>query len=234
MTFEGVCMGNILLISDRPKPFDDLIAQFKQTDFNVITKKYAAVQQRKHADQIYDFILYELKPTFESNVHYLSPIIKIGTVPIYVFGDVNEIDEVAYYKLGVQGVIRLPFNPITIVTRVVSIIRLLEKTSRVIRKVKFGPVEIDLHNRHVKKNEEILKLTNVETKILRILYHNKNHIVDKDAIIHFAWDDDESATDNAISIHITRLRNKIEFDKAKPLIDTIWGTGYRLNYYAEE
>lgn len=234
MTFEGVCMGNILLISDRPKPYDDLISQFKQTDFPVVTKKYAAAMHKKNADQIYDFVLYELKSSFEGNVQYLTPIVKAGTVPIYVIGELNESDEIAYYKLGVQGIIRIPFNAAIIAARIVSIIRLLEKTSRLIRKVKFGPVEIDLHNRFVKKHDLHLKLTNVEAKILRILFNNKNHIVDKDAIIHFAWDDDESATDNALSIHITRLRNKIEFDKSKPLIDTIWGTGYRLNYYAEE
>lgn len=227
-------MGNILLISDRPKPYDDLIMQFRQIDFHVVSKKYAAAQQKKNADQIYDFVLYELKSSFEANVQYLTPIVRTGTVPIYVFGDINESDEIAYYKLGVQGVIRIPFNPMIVSARIVSIIKLLEKTSRLIRKVRFGPVEIDLHNRYVKKHEENLKLTNVEARILRILFNNKNHIVDKDAIIHYAWDDDESATDNALSIHITRLRNKIEFDKNRPLIDTIWGTGYRLNYYTEE
>ncbi len=227
-------MGNILLISDRPKPYDDLIMQFRQTDFHVVSKKYAAAQQKKNAEQIYDFVLYELKSSFEANVQYLTPIVRTGTVPIYVLGDISESDEIAYYKLGVQGVIRIPFNPMIISARIISIIKLLEKTSRLIRKVTIGPVEIDLHNRFVKKHDENLKLTNVEAKILRILFNNKNHIVDKDAIIHFAWDDDESATDNALSIHITRLRNKIEFDKNRPLIDTIWGTGYRLNYCTEE
>ena len=234
MTFEGVCMGNILLISDRPKPYDDLISQFKQTDFPVVTKKYAAAMHKKNADQIYDFVLYELKSSFDANVQYLTPIVRTGTVPIYVIGEVNESEEIAYYKLGVQGVVRIPFNAQIISTRIISIIRLLEKTSRLIRKVQFGPVEIDLHNRYVKRYGEQFKLTNVEARILRILFNNKNHIVDKDAIIHFAWDDDESATDNALSIHITRLRNKIEFDSSMPLIDTIWGTGYRLNYYKND
>lgn len=234
MTFEGVCMGNILLISDRPKPYDDLIAQFRRNDFQVVSKKYAAATQKKTAEQIFDFVLYEIKSTFEVNVQYLSPIVRTGTVPIYAIGDVNESDEIAYYKLGVQGVIRIPFNAVLVAERICSIIRLLEKTSRVIRKVKIGSVEIDLHNRYVKKHEEYVKLTNVETRILRILFNNKNHIVEKDTIIHYAWDDDESATDNALSIHITRLRNKIEFDKQKPLIDTIWGTGYRLNYNIPE
>ena len=70
MTFEGVCMGNILLISDRPKPYDDLIAQFKKNDFQVVARKYAVAQQKKTAEQIFDFVLYEIKSTFDANVQY--------------------------------------------------------------------------------------------------------------------------------------------------------------------
>lgn len=234
MTFEGVCMGNILLISDRPKPFDDLIFDLKNVGFQVVTKRYSIAQQKKIIDQIFDFILFDLKSTFQMNSEFLAPLIKTGTMPIYVFGNISEQEEIAYYKLGVQGIIRPPFNAVILSCRIVSIIRLLEKSSRLIRRLKFGQTEIDLHNRFVKNGESMIKLTAVETRILRILFNNKNYIVEKDAIIHYAWDDDESATDNALSIHITRLRNKIENDRTKPIIDTIWGTGYRLNYSTED
>lgn len=234
MTFEGVCMGNILLISDRPKPYDDLILEFKHLNHDVVTKRYSAAQHSRIEDQIYDVILYDLKPSFQWNVDFLSPIIRATTSPIYIMGTVSETDEIAYYKVGIQAVIRTPFNASLIAIRISSTIALLKKTSRVLRKIKLGEVEIDLHNRHVKRGEYQIKLTSVETRILRILFNNKNHIVEKDAIIHYAWDDDESATDNALSIHITRLRNKIEHDRSKPIIDTIWGTGYRLNYPSNE
>ena len=69
----------------------------------------------------------------------------------------------------------------------------------------------------------------MEAKILRILLQHRDSVVDKDTIIHYAWNDNDSATDNALGIHIARLRNKIEYDESKPIIDTIWGTGYRLN-----
>ena len=234
MTFEGVCMGNILLISDRPKPYDDLVFELKQINHDVVSKRYTAAQHKKTADQIYDFVLYELKPSFKWNVDFLSPIIRTTTVPIYCFGGVSEADEIAYYKAGVQAVIRFPFNQALIASRISSAINLLEKSSRLIRKLRFGETEIDLHKHQVRRGAYQIKLTSVETRILRILFNNKNHIVEKDVIIHYAWDDDESATDNALSIHITRLRNKIEFDRTKPIIDTIWGTGYRLNYLTTE
>ena len=144
---------------------------------------------------------------------------------------VLETEAVRYYQTGASGVIRLPYSDLEFKSRVISIINLLEKTSRIINKVKIGPLEIDLHNRTLKKQDKLIKLTNAESKILRVLLQNKNSVVDKDTIIHYAWNDDESATDNALGIHIARLRNKIEFHKDKPVIDTIWGIGYRLNYH---
>lgn len=222
-------MGNILLISEHPKYFDGLIFDLKTSGFDVFSKRHSSILQRKLLDHIFDFILFELKSSFQMNTEYLVPLIKTGTVPVFCFGNISEQEEISYYLLGVQEIIRPPYNTQILSHRISSIIKLLEKSSRLIRKLKFGQTEIDLYNRLVVHADSQIKLTSVEVRILKILFQNKNHIVEKDAIIHYAWDDDKSATDNALSIHITRLRNKIEKTNAHPIIDTIWGAGYRLN-----
>lgn len=227
-------MGNILLISERPKPFGDLVHLLEKSNYRVINRKHDIFLQKKQSDMIFDFVLYDLQPSHEENLHHISLLYKHGSIPIYVFGtDFSDSDEVAYYDTGANGVVRMPMQTQAVAARIKSVINLLEKTSRVINKVKIGPLEIDLHNRIVKKEDKILKLTNVESKILHILIQNKNTVVDKDAIIHFAWDDEDSATDNALGIHIARLRSKVEFDHKNQIIDTIWGIGYRLNYHTE-
>ncbi|PKK85787.1 MAG: hypothetical protein CVV63_04870 [Tenericutes bacterium HGW-Tenericutes-8] len=227
-------MGNILLISERPKPFGDLVHLLEKSNYRVILRKYDVFLQKKQSDMIFDFVLYDLLPCHEENLRHISLLYKHGSIPIYVFGtEYSELDEVAFYDAGANGVVRMPLQTLAVAARIKSVINLLEKTSRVINKVKIGPLEIDLHNRVVKKEDKVLKLTNVESKILHILIQNKNTVVDKDAIIHFAWDDEDSATDNALGIHIARLRSKVEFDQKHQIIDTIWGIGYRLNYHTD-
>lgn len=227
-------MGNILLISDRPKAFGDLVHQLEKSNFRVFARSYNLFVQKKHTETIVDFVLYELALSHEDNIRNISFINKYGTIPIYVFGQkVSDEEEVAYYDAGANGVIKIPFSASIVVARLKSVMLLLEKTSRVINKVTIGPVEIDLHNRVLKKQDAIIKLTNVESKILHILLQNKNTVVDKDAIINFAWNNDDSATDNALGIHIARLRSKVEFDSNSQIIDTIWGIGYRLNYHTD-
>lgn len=227
-------MRNILLISSKPKAFADLVHQLEQSDFRVIVRTYSLLFQKKGVEAVIDFILYDLMPSYEENIRNISHMNKYGTIPIYVFGEnISEEQEIAYYDNGANGVVRIPFQPSIITKRLKSVILLLERTSRIINKVTIGEVEIDLHNRVLKKQDEIIRLTNVESKILHILLQNKNTVVDKDAIINFAWSNDDSATDNALGIHIARLRNKVEYDKNAQIIDTIWGIGYRLNYEAE-
>ena len=85
-------------------------------------------------------------------------------------------------------------------------------------------------NHQIKKGDETYHLTNVEYKILTILLESKDETVTKDRIINYVWDNDKSATDNALGIHITRLRKKLTYDQRTQLIETIWGVGYRLNY----
>ena len=94
----------------------------------------------------------------------------------------------------------------------------------------YGPIEIDLSNHQIKNQHKIHNLTKVEYKILTILLSSKDETVTKDRIINFVWDNDKSATDNALGIHITRLRRKLDYEHHVQLIETIWGVGYRLNY----
>lgn len=227
-------MGNILLISERPKAFGDLVHQLEKSNFRVFVRSYNVFVQKKHTETIVDLVLYELSLSDNDNIRNIGFINKYGTIPIYVFGDkISCEEEVAYYDAGATGVVRMPFQAPTVAARLKSVMLLLEKTSRVINKVKIGPVEIDLHNRVLKKQDVVIKLTNVESKILHILIQNKNTVVDKDAIISFAWNNDDSATDNALGIHVARLRSKVEYDRNAKIIDTIWGIGYRLNYHTD-
>lgn len=92
-----------------------------------------------------------------------------------------------------------------------------------------GPIEIDLKNRYIKNKNDILPLTNVEYKILSILLNMKDQTVSKDYLIHRVWDKDSSATDNALGIHIMRLRKKLIISPNRSLIETVWGVGYKLN-----
>ncbi|MDY0210526.1 MAG: winged helix-turn-helix domain-containing protein [Acholeplasma sp.] len=228
-------MANILLISEKTKHFTDLNSELQKYGFKVVSKRYNIFDQQKSNGFIYDFVLYELTGDFHEDLFRIQLLERNGTVPVYIFGrHITEQEAFMYHEKGANGVIRIPFSPSVVAIRIISIIKLLEKTSRVINKVYVGPLEIDLHNSVVLRDNAEIKLTNAESKILRVLIKNANTVVDKDSVIRYAWDETDSATDNALGIHIARLRQKIEYNENEPVIETIWGIGYRFNRPIED
>jgi len=100
--------------------------------------------------------------------------------------------------------------------------------------IRFGRLILHIDNRELHIDHNIIPLTKVEFKILQLLIDHRDTVVSKDKIIHYVWDEDSSATDNALGIHITRLRKKVLCVEHQDLIETIWGLGYRINLSACE
>lgn len=227
---EGKRMGSVLIISERAKRLAELVSEIETTGFQVLVKRYSVFDSKMPSGFNYDFVIYDLSSDFSEDLYRLRVLVSNAPVPVYAcVKNLSDAEECEIYKAGVCGVIRTATNPKVTALRINAITELLIKTSRVSNRIVIGPVEIDLNNRLIIKEGEKIKLTNAESKILRILIKNVNTVVDKDSVIQYAWNDDESATDNALGIHIARLRQKVEYDPNSPVIDTIWGIGYRFN-----
>ena len=93
---------------------------------------------------------------------------------------------------------------------------------------KYKDITIDYNMMILKKGEKIIKLTTTEYKIIELLTKNKNQVMPRKIILEKLWDANGNFVDeNALSVNIRRLRQKIEDNPKKPkYIITIFGTGY--------
>jgi len=83
--------------------------------------------------------------------------------------------------------------------------------------------------RRVYKNEEEIFLTNKEFELLLFFIENPNIVFSKDALFDRIWGMDSAGSTATVTVHINRLREKIEKDVSDPrLIETVWGAGYRF------
>jgi DNA-binding response OmpR family regulator len=88
---------------------------------------------------------------------------------------------------------------------------------------------IDLDNFLVVKNDEKIKLTLKEFDILKLFITNPKKVFTKSQIYNLIWKDDYFGDENAINVHMRRLREKIGDDASNPkYIKTLWGIGYKL------
>ncbi|MFR8016212.1 MAG: winged helix-turn-helix domain-containing protein [Clostridiaceae bacterium] len=96
-------------------------------------------------------------------------------------------------------------------------------------KLAWGPLVMNLENHTVTKSGEIIELTAKEFDILRLLLENPQRVYTKAQIYSLIWNDAYMGDENAVNVHISRLRTKIEDDPRKPqVVITVWGIGYKL------
>ncbi|MCD4827090.1 MAG: response regulator transcription factor [Acholeplasmataceae bacterium] len=225
-------MHTIAFITKTIEPFEELVQLFKDNQYKVLQIDVNQIDEHVLKFSDVDFVCLNLEYNDIINQHLITTIKETTKAPLYIFGSKHtDLEKVALFNAGSVGYIDIPFSSIEIYGRINAVIEFLYKlTKKNINKIVYGPVEIDLTNHKIKNDYSIYHLTKVEYKILTILLEKKDETVTKDRIIDFVWDNDRSATDNALGIHITRLRKKIEHDPNVQLLETVWGIGYRLNY----
>lgn len=105
-----------------------------------------------------------------------------------------------------------------------------EQTKGSNRKIAVQDVVIEPRTWKVWKKDEELKLPNREFELLRFLAENPNIVFSKEELFEKIWGYDYVSDAATVSVHINRLREKIEDDARNPkIIETVWGAGYRLN-----
>lgn len=88
---------------------------------------------------------------------------------------------------------------------------------------------MNLSDYTVKRGEESIDLTAKEFEILKLFMQNPKKVYTKEKIYSCVWNDAYCGDENAVNVHISRLRNKIEDDPRSPqYVLTVWGIGYKL------
>ena len=97
-------------------------------------------------------------------------------------------------------------------------------------RVRFGDIEIDAAAREVRKRGSALKLTAREFELLWFLALHPRRVFSRDQLMSRVWGYEPAFDSGTITVHVRRLREKIEDEPARPRhLETVWGVGYRLS-----
>jgi DNA-binding response OmpR family regulator len=145
----------------------------------------------------------------------------------------DDIDKIRGLSLGADDYITKPFSPSELVARVKAHIARYERIiSTAIPKndiVEMHGIKIDKTARRVYVNEEERVFTTKEYELLLFLASNPNRVFSKDELFREIWDMDSIGDIATVTVHINKIRDKIETNTSKPqIIETIWGVGYRF------
>lgn len=159
---------------------------------------------------------------------------KVDVPILMVTARTELVDKIRGLGLGADDYIAKPFDPAELVARVKSHLsryaRLTGTAHEEQEVITAGDVRIFPQSRRVFKGEQEIKMPNREFSLLQYLAEHPNMVFSKEKLFETIWGYDYVGDSATVTVHIGRVRDKIEDDPAHPkIIETVWGAGYRLN-----
>ena len=156
-----------------------------------------------------------------------------NTPVIMISAKKDDIDKIRGLGLGADDYITKPFSPSEMVARVKAHLsryeRLIGSGTPVNDIIEIRGLKIDKTARRVYVNGEEKNFTTKEFDLLAFLAQNPNHVFTKEELFSKIWDMESIGDIATVTVHIKKIREKIEMNTAKPqYIETIWGVGYRF------
>ena len=156
-----------------------------------------------------------------------------NTPIIMVSAKKEDIDKIRGLGLGADDYMTKPFSPSEMVARVKAHLaryeRLIGSGMPANDVIEIWGLKIDKTARRVWVNGEEKNFTTKEFDLLAFLAQNPNHVFTKEELFSRIWDMESVGDIATVTVHIKKIREKIEFNTAKPqYIETIWGVGYRF------
>ncbi len=212
-----------------------MLKSFLATEnFNVITASDGETACQKFFADQYSLVLLDLMIPKRSGMEVLRTIRKTSTVPVIILSAKDsDSDKTLGLGLGADDYITKPFSVTEVLARIKANIRrstqYAASTPEPDPILTKGSLTLNLNDYSVSKNGELLELTGKEFEILKLFMQNPKKVYTKEQIYSLIWKDTYYGDENAVNVHISRLRSKIEDDPRNPIyIITVWGIGYKL------
>ena len=182
-----------------------------------------------------DIVLLDIMLPDISGYEVFNELRKISQVPIlFLSAKGEEVDRLLGFAMGADDYITKPFSAKEVAFRLKARLKVLNQVvsgqvEKARKPITFGDVTINEETGEVYKNGDQLEFTAKELKLLLYLVNNPNRIISKEMICRQVWGEDFFGYDNTITVHIRKLRMKIENNPSKPeYLTTVIGLGYKF------
>lgn len=227
-------MSKILIIEDETAIADLERDYLEINDYEVSIENDGTKGLEAALTHDYNLIILDLMLPGMDGYEICKRIREEKNIPILmVSAKKDDIDKVRGLGLGADDYMTKPFSPSELVARVKAHLsryeRLIGSNQKSNDIVEIRGIRIDKTARRVYIDGEEKTFTTKEFDLLTFLAENPNHVFTKEELFREIWDMDSIGDIATVTVHIKKIREKIEFDTAKPqYIETIWGVGYRF------
>ncbi len=228
---------SVLLVDDEPSILDVCKRYLEREGYKVMTcangKEAINLWQKNN----FHVIVLDVMMPLMNGWKVCEEIRKSDDIPIvFLTAKGEEYDKLVGLTVGANDYITKPFNPRELVLRVHAICRLLDYRSKIqVKDINTEKLTIDNHltinpiTREVCIRDIRVDLTMKEFDLLYLLASNPKQVFSRSQLLYHVWQTEFDDDTTTVTVHIRRLREKIEENPSKPeYIQTVWGIGYKL------
>ena len=223
-----------VLVCDDDKAIVDAAAIYLQSEGYEVVRAYngkEAVSLAKR-ETLHCIIMDIMMPEMDG-IRATVEIRKESNVPIiFLSAKSEDTDKIAGLGFGADDYVTKPFSPLELIARVKSQIRRYVSFGNLVEKqgvLTTGGLSIDTEAHRVTVDGEEVRLTATEYKIVEYLMINMGKTLSSTQIYENVWNENAFASDKTVTVHIRRIREKIEIDSRNPkYLKVVWGIGYKI------
>lgn len=219
-------MKKILIIEDDQVIADELDKLLKTSGYmSLILKNFKnALEEIKEVKA--DLILLDINIPYVNGEELLLDLRKSSNVPvIMVTSRESEVDEVISMTYGADDYITKPYNPSILLLRINNIFKRINDINDTIN---YKDIVVSLSKGSIIKDQKEILLTKNEMIIFSYFLAHQGSIVSRDELMNALWNNNLYINDNALTVNISRLRNKLKEIGIINAIETRKGYGYYL------
>ncbi len=227
-------MSRILIIEDETSIAELERDYLELSDFEVELEEDGSKGLERALNEEFDLMILDLMLPGMDGFEICRKFREEKNTPIIIISAKKEdIDKIRGLGLGADDYMTKPFSPSEMVARVKAHLaryeRLIGSGSPENEVIEIRGLKIDKTARRVWIHGEEKNFTTKEFDLLVFLAENPNHVYTKEELFSKIWDMESIGDIATVTVHIKKIREKIEFNTAKPqYIETIWGVGYRF------
>lgn len=227
-------MYNVLICDDDKAILDSIEIYLKNEGYNTF-KAANGIEALDIVgkEEIHCIILDIMMPKMDGMTTTLKLRDKKNIPIILLSAKSEDTDKIAGLSFGADDYVTKPFNPLELIARVKSQIRRYTNFGSIDKKdniLQSGGLVLDKTAKSVSVDGDPIKVTATEYKILEYLMENMGCVLSTNQIYEAVWHEEAFATEKTVTVHIRRIREKIEINPKDPrYIKVVWGIGYKID-----
>ncbi len=221
----------ILIVEDEPSIAEVVELYLRRAGYRVQSVKDGNEALKQIEAHLPDLIVLDVMLPGMDGFSILRWLRDRSDVPvIFITARRDEVERIAGLELGADDYVVKPFSPQELVSRVRAVLRRIRREEKKIEKpLSYGDLNIDPQTRLITLAGQEISLTSREFDLLWLLVQHPRQVFTREQLLERVWGISEYIDPSTVTVHLRRLREKIENDASQPThLVTVWGVGYKF------